>query len=147
MIKGTKSPDYFHRELGKIMWNDCGMARTESSLRRALSEIPKIREAFWKDVNIPGSDMEFNQTLEKANRVADFLEFSELLCLDALKRNESCGGHFREEYQTIDGEAQRNDEEFCHVAAWEYKGLGNEPVRHQEQLKFENIHLAQRSYK
>lgn len=147
MINGTKSPDYFHRELGKIMWNDCGMARTESSLKRALLEIPKIREAFWRDVKVPGDENSFNQTLEKASRVADFLEFSELLCLDALRRKESCGGHFREEYQTSDGEAQRNDEQFCHVAAWEYKGLEKEPICHQEELVFENIQLAQRSYK
>lgn len=144
-IQGKHSPDYFHRELGKIMWNDCGMARTEQSLQRALSEIPKIREAFWKDVCVPGSASELNPTLEKASRVADFLEFSELLCLDALERKESCGGHFREEFQTPDGEAQRDDTNFSHVAAWEY--TGQKPIRHQEELKFENIALAQRSYK
>ncbi|MEI6806212.1 MAG: fumarate reductase/succinate dehydrogenase flavoprotein subunit [Myxococcaceae bacterium] len=144
-IRGKHSPDYFHRELGKVMWNDCGMGRTEKSLKNALSEIPKIREAFWRDVCVPGSAEDFNPTLEKASRVADFLEFSELLCLDALERKESCGGHFREEFQTEDGEAQRDDAHFSHVAAWQY--TGQKPIRHQEELTFENIALAQRSYK
>ncbi|MES2504954.1 MAG: fumarate reductase/succinate dehydrogenase flavoprotein subunit [Myxococcota bacterium] len=146
-IQGKHSPDYFHRELGKIMWNDCGMGRTESSLKKALTDIPLLREQFWKDVCVPGSDKDFNPVLEKASRVADFLEFGELLCRDALERNESCGGHFREEYQTDDGEAQRDDENFCHVAAWQYQGTGKTPIRHQEQLTFDNIALAQRSYK
>lgn len=146
-INGSHSPDYFHRELGKVMWNNCGMGRTEESLKTALAEIPKIRESFWKDVSVPGFPDDFNPTLEKALRVADFLEFSELLCLDALERKESCGGHFREEYQTEDGEAQRDDENFSHVAAWEYKGPAQKPVRHKEELVFENIALAQRSYK
>lgn len=145
-VRGKHSPDYFHRELGKTMWNNCGMGRTEQSLKKALSEIPQIREAFWKSVCIPGSAKDFNPTLEKASRVADFLEFAELLCLDALERRESCGGHFREEYQTEDGEAQRDDKNFSHVAAWEFKH-GQKPVRHQEELTFENIALAQRSYK
>jgi succinate dehydrogenase / fumarate reductase flavoprotein subunit len=145
-VQGKHSPNELHRELGKIMWNDCGMGRTEQSLKRALNEIPKLRESFWKDIRVTGSAHEFNPTLEKAYRVADFMDFAELLCLDALERNESCGGHFREEYQTPDGEAQRDDEKFCHVAAWEYKG-NHKPERHQEQLTFENIHLAQRSYK
>ncbi len=146
-VRGKHSPDYFHRELGKIMWNDCGMARTEQSLKNALSEIPKIREAFWKDVCVPGSSQDYNPVLEKASRVADFLEFAELLCLDALERRESCGGHFREEFQTEDGEAKRDDKNFSHVAAWEYRGSGQKPTRHQEELAFENIALAQRSYK
>lgn len=146
-VRGKQSPDSFHRELGKVMWNDCGMGRTEQSLKRALNEIPKIREAFWKDVCVPGEANDFNPTLEKASRVADFLEFSELLCLDALERRESCGGHFREEFQTDDGEAQRDDAKFSHVAAWQYQGAGTKPKRHQEELIFENIALAQRSYK
>lgn len=146
-IKGKHTPDYFHRELGKIMWNNCGMARTKESLTYALTEIPKIREQFWGNVCVPGTSESYNPTLEKASRVADFLEFSELLCLDALEREESCGGHFREEYQTDDGEALRDDERFSHVAAWEYKGLTEKPIRHQEKLKFETIELAQRSYK
>ncbi|MEI6790814.1 MAG: FAD-binding protein, partial [Myxococcaceae bacterium] len=144
-IQGKHSPDHFHRELGKTMWNHCGMGRTEQSLKKALNEIPQIREAFWKDVCVPGSASDFNPTLEKASRVADFLEFGELLCLDALERKESCGGHFREEFQTHDGEALRDDTNFSHVAAWEY--TGQKPVRHQEELTFENIALAQRSYK
>jgi succinate dehydrogenase / fumarate reductase flavoprotein subunit len=146
-VNGKRSPDSFHRELGKIMWNDCGMARTEASLKRALREIPALREEFWRDVHVSGKATEMNLVLEKASRVADFLEFGELLCLDALERKESCGGHFREEYQTSDGEAQRDDANFCHVAAWEYKGEGKAPVRNVEPLEFESIQLQQRSYK
>jgi succinate dehydrogenase / fumarate reductase flavoprotein subunit len=146
-VNGKRSPDSFHRELGKIMWNDCGMARTEASLKRALREIPALREEFWRDVHVSGKSTEMNLVLEKASRVADFLEFGELLCLDALERKESCGGHFREEYQTSDGEAQRDDANFCHVAAWEYKGEGKAPVRNVEPLEFESIQLQQRSYK
>jgi succinate dehydrogenase / fumarate reductase flavoprotein subunit len=146
-VNGKRSPDSFHRELGKIMWNDCGMARTEASLKRALREIPALREDFWRDVHVSGKSTEMNLVLEKASRVADFLEFGELLCLDALERKESCGGHFREEYQTSDGEAQRDDANFCHVAAWEYKGEGKAPVRNVEPLEFESIQLQQRSYK
>jgi succinate dehydrogenase / fumarate reductase flavoprotein subunit len=123
------------------------MARNASGLRHALEKIPEIREEFWQNVNVPGSGEELNQSLEKAGRVADFLELGELMCLDALAREESCGGHFREEHQTEEGEAKRDDERFCHVAVWEYAGEGKAPVRHIEPLNFEFVHLAQRSYK
>ena len=146
-IKGTKSPTHFHRELGKIMWEYCGMARNEAGLKKALELIPKLREEFWKDVRVVGENESLNQSLEMAARVADFLELGELMCLDALQRRESCGGHFREEFQTEDGEALRDDENFCHVAVWEYKGEGQAPVRHIESLTFDNVHLATRSYK
>jgi succinate dehydrogenase / fumarate reductase flavoprotein subunit len=146
-IGGKETPTHFHRELGKIMWEYCGMGRNEAGLKKALQLIPQIREEFWKNLRIPGSGDEVNQSLELAGRVADFLEIGELMCLDALERRESCGGHFREEWQTEDGEALRDDENFCHVAAWEYKGEGQTPVRHTESLAFENVHLATRSYK
>ncbi len=146
-IKGKRTVDSLHRELGTLVWDDCGMARTKEGLERALAKIPELREEFWKNVNVPGSDAELNQALEKAGRVADFFELAELLCRDALHREESCGGHFRTEYQTPDGEAQRNDEKFCYVAAWEHAGDGKAPVLHKEPLTFENVHLAQRSYK
>ena len=146
-IKGKKTPTHFHRELGKIMWEHCGMARNEADLKKGLELIPKLREEFWSDLLIPGTGDELNQSLEHAARVADFFELAELMCLDALQRRESCGGHFREESQTPDGEALRDDENFCHVAAWEYKGEGQAPVRHIEPLTFENVHLATRSYK
>ncbi len=146
-IRGKKTVDDFHRELGKIMWEYCGMARNASGLKHALEKIPELREEFWQNVNVPGSGEELNQSLEKAGRVADFLELGELMCLDALEREESCGGHFREEYQTEDGEAKRDDERFCHVAVWEYTGDGKRPARHVEPLNFEFVHLAQRSYK
>ncbi len=146
-IQGKHSPDFFHRELGKIMWNDCGMTRNEKGLQNALVEIPALREEFWKNLRVTGTDLEMNHVLEKALRVADFLEFAELLCHDALQRRESCGGHFREEFQTDDGEAKRNDDEFCYVAAWEYQGAKLKPKLHKESLQFENIALAQRSYK
>jgi len=146
-IGGTKSPTYFHRELGRIMWEDCGMARTEAGLKKALQLLPELRAAFWRDVRVVGTEESLNQSLELAGRVADFLELGELMCLDALERRESCGGHFREEYQTADGEALRDDKDFCHVAAWEYAGDGNKPVRHVEPLNFENVHLSVRSYK
>ena len=123
------------------------MARTEAGLRTALQKIPELREQFWRDIRVVGTGEEINQSLEKAGRLADFLELGELLCRDALARRESCGGHFREEYQTPDGEAQRDDEKFCHVAAWEYTGDGKKPVRHVEPLAFENVHLQTRSYK
>jgi succinate dehydrogenase / fumarate reductase, flavoprotein subunit len=145
-VKGTKSVDHFHKRLGKIMWDKCGMARNEKGLKEAIEEIKKLREDFWKDVRIPGSANEFNPELEKAGRVADFLELGELMCMDALNRNESCGGHFREEYQTEEGEAKRDDENFAYVAAWENKG-NNLWELHKEELKFENIKIAQRSYK
>jgi len=146
-IKGKRSVDSFHRELGKVMWEDCGMARNRQGLESALEKIPAVREEFWKNVNVTGEAMEVNQALEKAGRVADFLELGELICRDALEREESCGTHFREEYQTPDGEALRNDEKFAHVAAWEYTGENNKPVRNTEPLEFEYVHLAQRSYK
>jgi succinate dehydrogenase flavoprotein subunit len=139
--------DSFHRELGKIMWEHCGMARNRNGLEAALQKIPALREQYWKDVTVLGDPAGLNQSLEKAGRVADFLDLGELMCLDALEREESCGGHFREEYQTPDGEALRDDDKFCHVAAWEYQGEGSRPKRHVEPLRFENVHLAQRSYK
>ncbi|BDU69211.1 succinate dehydrogenase flavoprotein subunit [Geothrix oryzae] len=146
-IGGKETPDHFHRELGKVMWEMCGMGRNEAGLKKALELIPQIREEFWKNLCIPGSGNDLNQSLETAGRVADFLEIGELMCLDALQRRESCGGHFREEWQTAEGEALRDDENFAHVAAWEYKGEGQAPVRHTEQLTFDNVHLATRSYK
>jgi len=146
-INGKRTVDDFHRELGKIMWNDCGMARSEESLKSALKKIPELRKEFWSNVKVSGTNEELNQSLEKAGRVADFLEFGELLVLDALERKESCGGHFRVEYQTEEGEARRDDENFCHAAVWEYQGDGQKPVRHKEPLVYENIHLATRSYK
>ncbi|TGM57967.1 fumarate reductase/succinate dehydrogenase flavoprotein subunit [Leptospira adleri] len=145
-IKGKRTVDSFHRQLGKLMWDKCGMARNDKGLREAIAEIPKIREEFWQNVNVPGSGNDLNQSLEKAGRVADFLEFGELLCLDALTREESCGGHFREEYQE-EGEAKRNDDKFCHATAWEFNGVGKKPTEHREKLEFENVHLATRSYK
>jgi succinate dehydrogenase / fumarate reductase, flavoprotein subunit len=146
-IKGRRTVDDFHRELGKIMWNYCGMARNEQGLKTALEKIPALREQFWKDVRVLGDGDEVNQSLEKAGRVADFLELGELICLDALERRESAGGHFREEYQTEDGEAARDDQSFCHVAAWEYTGEGNRPNRLVEPLNFEYLPLQTRSYK
>jgi succinate dehydrogenase / fumarate reductase, flavoprotein subunit len=146
-IKGTKTVDSFHKRLGKIMWDKCGMARNEQGLKEAISEIQQIRKEFWSDVRVPGSADEFNPELEKAGRVADFIELGELMCKDALNRNESCGGHFREEYQTEEGEALRDDENYAFVSAWEFKGVDEEPVLHKEELKYENIKIAQRSYK
>ena len=146
-VKGKKTVDEFHRELGKIMWDYCGMARNKAGLEKAIKLIPELRQEFWNNVNVLGKNEELNQSLEKAGRVADFLEFGELMCRDALNREESCGGHFREEYQTPDGEAQRNDDKFCYVSAWEYKGENQKPVEHKEELSYENIKLAQRSYK
>ncbi|HSS10830.1 MAG TPA: fumarate reductase/succinate dehydrogenase flavoprotein subunit [Acidimicrobiales bacterium] len=157
-IKGKRTVDEFHRELGLMMWERCGMARNEEGLNKLLDDLPTIREEFWNDVNVPGSDLELNQSLEKAGRVADFLELAELLATDALHRRESCGCHFREESQTPDGEALRNDAEFSYVAAWEWGGQKEsvgpvtagpipEPVLHKEALEFEYVHLSQRSYK
>jgi succinate dehydrogenase / fumarate reductase flavoprotein subunit len=146
-IKGKRSATSFHRELGKLMWDECGMARSEKSLKKALSRIPELREQFWREAGVPGDGQGMSPALEEAGRVADFLEFAELLCRDALERNESCGGHFREEYQTPEGEAQRDDEHFSHVAAWEYQGEGKAPVRHQEPLVWEEVHPSVRSYK
>jgi succinate dehydrogenase / fumarate reductase flavoprotein subunit len=145
--KGKRSVDSYHRELGKIMWDYCGMARTSAGLKKALQEIPALREQFWADVKVLGTGEELNQSLEKAGRVADFFELAELMCLDALERNESCGGHFREEYQTPDGEAQRDDERYSYAAAWEFQGVGSRPVLHKEPLQFEYVHPSQRSYK
>ena len=146
-VNGTRTPDSFHKELGRLVWDKCGMSRTREGLQEALRRIPELREEFWKDLKLTGSGEELNQSLEKAGRVADYLEFAELLCTDALHREESCGGHFREEYQTPDGEAKRNDEEFAYVAAWEYNGVGKAPTLHKEPLEFENVKLATRSYK
>jgi succinate dehydrogenase / fumarate reductase flavoprotein subunit len=146
-IDGKRTVSSFHRELGKIMWDYCGMSRNEAGLRTALEKIPELRAEFWRDVNVPGSDIELNQALEKAGRVADFLELAELMCLDALHRTESCGGHFREESQTPDGEALRDDANFAYVAAWEYAGDRQSPILNKEPLVFENVKLSQRSYK
>jgi succinate dehydrogenase flavoprotein subunit len=145
-INGTRSVDHYHRELGKIMWDYCGMTRNRSGLQKALSEIPALREEFWKDVRVLGGPA-LNQSLEKAARVADFFELGELMVRDALHREESCGGHFREESQTEDGEALRDDEHFAYVAAWDWAGKGNDPVLHREPLEFEYVKLTQRSYK
>ncbi len=146
-IKGTRTVDSFHRELGKIIWEYCGMARTKEGLQKALELIPKLREEFWRNVNVPGSAADLNQALEKAGRVADFLEFGELMCRDALQREESCGGHYRTEFVMEDGEAKRNDDKFCYAAVWEFKGENQTPELNKEPLEFENIHLATRSYK
>jgi len=146
-INGKKTVTEFHRELGKIMWDNVGMARTEASLRHALERIPVLRQEFWENVNVLGSGDDLNPALEYAGRVADFLEFGELLAYDALQREESCGGHFREEYQTEDGEALRNDDKYSYVAAWEYKGVDQFPTAHKEELKYEEVRMSQRSYK
>jgi len=146
-IKGKRTVTSLHRELGKLLWEKCGMARNEAGLREALERIPKLREEFWHNVNVTGDNAELNQNLEYAGRVADFMEFAELLCLDALHRGESCGGHFREEFQTEDGEAKRDDEHFAYVAAWEYQGPDKPPALHKEPLVYEEVHMTQRSYK
>ena len=146
-VNGSRSVDWFHRELGKVLWDNCGMERSADSLKKALGEIPPLREEFHADVRVLGENETFNQSLEKAGRVADFLEFSELMCLDALHREESCGGHFRVEHQTEEGEALRDDENFSYVAAWEFTGVDEKPVLHKEELAFEAVELAQRSYK
>jgi len=146
-IAGKRTVDSFHRDLGNVMWEDCGMARNRKGLETALEKIPAIRDEFWRNVNVTGEALEINQALEKAGRVADFLELGELICRDALEREESCGAHFREEYQTEEGEALRNDDAFAHVAAWEYAGENVRPVRNTEPLQFEYVHLVQRSYK
>jgi succinate dehydrogenase / fumarate reductase flavoprotein subunit len=146
-VNGKRTVDSFHKELGKLMWDHCGMARSAEGLRQALARIPMLREEFWRNVNVPGSGAELNQALERAGRVADFLELGELMCRDALHREESCGGHFRVEYQTPDGEALRNDQDFAYVAAWEYRGSNQEPALQKEPLEFEYVPLAQRSYK
>jgi succinate dehydrogenase / fumarate reductase flavoprotein subunit len=154
-VDGDRTPDSFHRELGELMWEFCGMARTDAGLRKALDRIPQLREEFWRRIKVPGVGVgvppakrggEFNQSLEKANRVIDYLELAELMCLDALHRAESCGGHFREEHRTPDGEAARRDEEYCYAAAWEFSATGEPPVLHKEDLVFEYVHPTQRSY-
>jgi len=146
-IQGNRTVTEFMRELGTLMWNNCGMARSKESLTEAIAKIPAIRDEFWQNVKVSGTGAEFNQQLENAGRTADFMEFAELLCRDALHRNESCGGHFRVEYQYEDGEAKRDDANYAYAAAWEFKGVDKEPELHKEPLKFENIHLAVRSYK
>jgi succinate dehydrogenase / fumarate reductase, flavoprotein subunit len=146
-INGTRTVASFHRELGKLMWDLCGMERSEEGLRKALDRIPEIKQEFWTNVKVSGEQGVFNQNLEHAGRVADFIELAELMCVDALHRNESCGGHFRAESQTPEGEALRDDENFAYVAAWEYTPDGTPPVLHREALEYEYIHLAQRSYK
>ncbi len=146
-IRGKRTVAAFHRELGKLLWDECGMARNEAGLKKALRRIPELRDEFWRNVNVLGGGEELNQALENAGRVADFLEFGELMCLDALHRNESCGGHFREEFQTPEGEARRDDTNFAYVAAWEYAGAGNSPILNKEPLIFDYVHPSQRSYK
>lgn len=146
-IKGNRTPDSFHKELGRLMWDECGMSRSAEGLRTALAKILALREEFWSNLRLTGTGQELNQSLEKAARVGDFLELAELMCIDALDRNESCGGHFRVESQTPDGEALRNDDRFSYAAAWEWKGRGVAPVLHKDPLVFEHVHLAQRSYK
>jgi succinate dehydrogenase / fumarate reductase flavoprotein subunit len=146
-VNGTRSPESFHQELGHLLWQECGMARSAESLKTALKRIPEIRAEFWKNVKVLGGGDKLNPSLERAGRVADFLEFAELLCQDALEREESCGGHFRVEHQTAEGEAKRNDDKFCYVAAWEFTGDGQKPALHKEPLSFEAVHLAERSYK
>jgi succinate dehydrogenase / fumarate reductase flavoprotein subunit len=158
--KGKRTPTEIHREIGRMMWDYCGMSRSEAGLKHVLQKLPEYRESFWRDVHVPGSGEELNISLERAGRVYDFIEFAELMALDALTRNESCGGHFREEYQftdeeakadptgkTIKGEAKRDDANFCHVAAWEYRGPDQPPQRHQEPLVFTEAKPTLRSYK
>ena len=146
-IKGKKTVTEFHRQLGKILWDNVGMARNKTGLTKAIAEISQLKQEYWQNVTIPGDKDTFNKNLEFAGRVADYLELGELMARDALAREESCGAHFREEYQTADGEAQRNDEDFTYVAAWQYQGDEQTPTLHQEQLEFDNVELTNRSYK
>ena len=146
-IKGQRTVDDFHRELGLVLWDHCGMARNAEGLQGAREKVREIRDEFWQNATVAGTAGEFNQVLERAGRVADFMEFAELIIHDAYERNESCGGHFREEHQTAEGEARRNDEDYAYVAAWEFQGVGTDPALHKEELVFENVHLTQRSYK
>jgi succinate dehydrogenase / fumarate reductase flavoprotein subunit len=146
-VNGGRTVTSIHRELGQIMWEYCGMARDAAGLTKAIGLVSKLRDEFWRDVRVPGTGAELNQALEHAGRVADFLELGELMCRDALDREESCGAHFRTEYETADGEAKRDDERFAYVAAWEYAGQNKTPVLHKEPLVFENVALSQRSYK
>ena len=145
--KGNKGAMEYHKELGKIIWDSVGMSRSAEGLKKAINDIQKLRQDFHQNVYVPGSAKGFNPELIRAFRVSDFLELGELMARDALERNESCGGHFREEFQTEDGEAKRDDEKFCHVAAWEFQGVDKAPTRHQEKLEFENVKLSTRSYK
>jgi len=146
-IKGERTVESIYRELGTLMWNNAGMARSDGSLREALARIPALKDQFWNNVRVAGANEELNQSLERAGRVADLIELAELLCIDALQRTESCGAHFRVESQTEEGEALRDDENFAYVAAWQYGGEGKRPLLRKEQLEFENVHLAVRSYK
>jgi succinate dehydrogenase / fumarate reductase flavoprotein subunit len=146
-INGKRTPDSFHRELGRLMWDSCGMSRNAEGLQGALKRIPEIREEFYRDVRVAGGAAELNQELEKANRISDFLEFASLMCTDALQRDESCGGHFRTEHQTEDGEAKRNDRDFCYSSAWFSTGETDKFELVKEPLTFDNVTLAQRSYK
>ena len=146
-VRGKRTVDSIHKELGLLMWENCGMARSEAGLQCNLTKIPQLRQEFWNNVSIVGTGEELNQSLEKAGRLADFLELAELMCIDALQRAESCGGHFRVESQTPEGEAKRDDEHFSYVSAWEWKGSGEGWTLHKEPLAFEHVHLAQRSYK
>jgi succinate dehydrogenase / fumarate reductase flavoprotein subunit len=146
-INGKRTVDDFHRQLGQIMWDYCGMARNNQGLEKARGMIQELRAEFWQNAVVPGDDKDFNQSLERAGRVADFMEFAELMVIDALARQESCGGHFNEAYQTEENEARRDDENFCHVATWSHTGPDNEPEFHKEPLIFENVELTQRSYK
>lgn len=146
-LKGSRSVDWFHRELGKITWNKCGMGRNADGLEEAISDISALREEYHRDVRVLGDNESLNQSLEKAGRVEDFFELAELMCRDALHREESCGGHFREEHQTPDGEALRDDENFSYVAAWEFTGIDSPPILHKENLEFEYVKPTQRSYK
>jgi succinate dehydrogenase / fumarate reductase flavoprotein subunit len=146
-VNGSRTVDSFHIELGRIVWEHCGMSRSAEGLRTALEEIPKLREEFWADVRVPGSGDTLNQSLEKAGRVADFMEFAEVMCYDALSRDESCGAHYRVEHTTDEGEAKRDDENFAYSAVWEFNGVGEAPTLHKEQLDFDYVELSQRSYK
>jgi succinate dehydrogenase / fumarate reductase flavoprotein subunit len=146
-VRGSKTPRQLHRELGALLWDEVGMARNDAGLRKALERIPRLREEFWQNVSVPGPATYLNKNLEYAGRVADYLEFAEVLTLDALERTESCGGHFREESQTPDGEALRDDANFSYVAAWEFTGVGSAPRLHKEPLAFEYVKPSQRSYK
>ena len=146
-IQGSETVESLHRELGRVMWDHCGIARNADGLKEALTQIPEIRDRFWNNLRITGSGTQLNQTLEHAGRLADFLEFSELMCRDALARDESCGCHFREEHQTEEGEALRDDENFSHVSVWEHQGDDKDPLMHKEPLSFEALPLAQRNYK
>jgi succinate dehydrogenase / fumarate reductase flavoprotein subunit len=146
-IQGKRTVDNISRELGKIMWEYCGMSRNADGLEKALQSIQNLRAEFWENVIVPGSDRDYNKSLEKAGRLADSLEFAETMVFDALKRDESCGSHFRTEFQTEDGEAKRDDHNFCHVSIWQYQGQDKRPAFHKEPLTFENVELTQRSYK